>query len=111
HVDHGAVFHAALVATRPQPGQCVRHVYSYETLSETEWAGPAADRAFLPARYVNIEQQLADKLEAMNCFGSQLKPFPHPRSLKAIETLARYRGSQCGCAAAEAFWVVREVVD
>jgi N-acetylglucosamine malate deacetylase 1 len=111
HVDHGAVFTAALVAARPMPGQTVRHVYCYETLSETEWAAPFASNAFLPMRYVNIEAQLADKLDAMACYSSQLREFPHPRSLEALRTLAAMRGSQCGCRAAEAFAVIREVVD
>jgi len=111
HVDHGVVFTAALVAARPMPGHSVRRVYCYETLSETEWAAPLAANAFLPVRYVNIEAQLADKLDAMACYASQLREFPHPRSLEAIRTLAAMRGSQCGCRAAEAFGVIREVVD
>jgi LmbE family N-acetylglucosaminyl deacetylase len=111
HTDHGAVFKAALVAARPMPGASVRRVYCYETLSETEWAAPFASNAFLPVRYVNIEQQLRDKLDAMGCYASQLRPFPHPRSLEAMQTLAKLRGSQCGCAAAETFGVIREIVD
>jgi LmbE family N-acetylglucosaminyl deacetylase len=111
HVDHGCVFHAALVASRPMPGQSVRRVYCYETLSETEWAAPTPDKAFLPVRYVNIELQLVHKVAAMTCYASQLKPFPHPRSIEAISTLAALRGSQCGYRAAEAFWIVREIVD
>ena len=111
HVDHRVVFDAALVASRPVPGQRIRRVYSYETLSETEWAAPAADNAFLPVRYVNIESHIEDKVAAMACYASQLKPFPHSRSLEAIRALAAVRGSQCGCRAAEAFWVIREIVD
>jgi LmbE family N-acetylglucosaminyl deacetylase len=111
HVDHRVVFDAAVVASRPVPGQRVRRVYCYETLSETEWAAPTSGNAFLPVRYVNIEGHLEDKLAAMKCFASQVKPFPHPRSLEAIRALAELRGSQCGCRAAEAFWVVREIVD
>jgi LmbE family N-acetylglucosaminyl deacetylase len=111
HADHGAVFKAALVAARPIPDRTVKRVYCYETLSETEWGAPLAANAFLPVRYVNIEAQLADKLAAMSCYASQLREFPHPRSLEAIGTLAALRGSQCGCRAAEAFGVIREVVD
>jgi N-acetylglucosamine malate deacetylase 1 len=111
HVDHGRVHHAALVAARPTPGQTVRRIYCYETLSETEWAAPCANNAFLPVRYVDIEGQLDAKLAAMNAYASQLRPFPHPRSSEAIRALAMLRGSQCGRRAAEAFWVVREIVD
>jgi len=111
HVDHRILFDAALVAARPFPSQKVRCVYSYETLSETEWAAPAAENAFLAVRYLNIEPHLEAKIAAMNCYASQLRDFPHPRSPDAIRNLAAMRGSQCGRKAAEAFWVIREVVD
>lgn len=110
HVDHQATYRAALVALRPQPGQGVHRVYAYETLSETEWSGPSADTAFLPMRYVNIESTLPEKISAMKRFASQLRPFPHPRSIEAIQALAAFRGSQSGLRAAEAFSVVRETI-
>ena len=36
HLDHGVIYNASLVAARPLPGQSIRHIYAYETLSETE---------------------------------------------------------------------------
>ncbi len=109
HRDHGAVFGAAMVAARPMPGQVVRRVLAYETPSETEWAPPAADTQFSPNHFVNIEQELTVKLEALGRFRSQLRDFPHPRSLMAVEALARWRGASVGVAAAEAFWLVRSL--
>jgi LmbE family N-acetylglucosaminyl deacetylase len=109
HRDHAAVFNAAMVAARPQPAQAVRRILAYETPSETEWGLAAADSQFSPNYFVSIEQQLAAKLEAFGCFRSQVKEFPHPRSLPAIEALARWRGASVGVTAAEAFWLVRSV--
>jgi N-acetylglucosamine malate deacetylase 1 len=109
HCDHGAVFSAAMVATRPTPGQVVRRVLAYETPSETEWAAPAPDTQFSPNHFVNIEHELVAKLGALSRFRSQLREFPHPRSLQAVEALARWRGASVGVAAAEAFWLVRSI--
>jgi LmbE family N-acetylglucosaminyl deacetylase len=111
HADHRAVYTATLVAARPLPGGPVQKLLSYETLSETEWAPPAADDAFVPTVFVDIEPYLELKLQAAACYEIQLRPPPHPRSLEAVEAQARLRGSAAGLAAAEAFMLVREIVD
>jgi LmbE family N-acetylglucosaminyl deacetylase len=108
--DHRLVQAAVLTALRPQPGTKPTAVYAFEVLSSSEWAAPAAHAAFLPQRFVNITGQLAAKLAAMACYRSELRDFPHPRSLPGVETLARLRGTTCGFAAAEAFMVLREVI-
>jgi len=110
HIDHRAVYLASLVATRPVQGSSVCRVLCYETLSETDWAPPRSDQAFVPTVYVDISEQLTRKLEALACYQSQLKPFPNPRSLEAVEALACLRGATVGVRAAEAFELVREVV-
>ena len=97
-----------MVAVRPKQGETVRYVYSYETLSETEWNIPHAANTFIPNTFVNIEPYLEKKLQAMGCFSTQLCAFPNPRSLTAVEALARLRGSTMGAKAAEAFALVRE---
>jgi LmbE family N-acetylglucosaminyl deacetylase len=111
HHDHKAVFNAGLVAARPVGGSLVRNIYSYETLSETEWSAPIGDEVFVPTRYVNITEVVDSKLEALKCFKSQLKEFPNPRSLKAIESLSNYRGSTVGFKNAEAFMTIRVIED
>src|SRR5437867_8575598 len=108
HNDHRAVYMATLVAARPINGSPVRRLLCYETLSETEWAPPSADEAFVPTVFVDITSHLEQKLEAMSCYRSQIQEWPHPRSLKGIEALARFRGSTVSVEAAEAFMLVRE---
>ena len=110
HSDHGRIYHASLVAARPLASCPVKQLLCYETLSETEWAPPIDGAAFVPTVFVDIAAHLSKKLEAMRCFASQLKPAPNPRSLEAIEALARYRGSTVSVHAAEAFVLVRDVV-
>jgi N-acetylglucosamine malate deacetylase 1 len=109
HHDHKAIFNAGLVAARPNKGQSVKKLYSYETLSETEWAAPFGDAVFIPTHFVNISNEFDIKLDAMNCFQSQLKEFPNSRSLKSIEALANFRGSTVGFTHAEAFMTIRTI--
>ncbi len=111
HHDHKAVFYAGLVAARPTKSSPVKRIYSYETLSETEWAAPINSDAFIPTTYVNITNTFAAKLEAMQCFKSQLREFPNSRSLESIEALAKFRGSTVGFTHAEAFMTIRVIED
>jgi LmbE family N-acetylglucosaminyl deacetylase len=110
HADHQVVYQAALVAARPINGCSVNQILCYETLSETEWSDPFGDSAFIPTVFVDITDYLDYKLKAMNCYQSQLKQPPHPRSLQVIEALARLRGATVSLPAAEAFMLVREIV-
>lgn len=107
--DHQLVFDAAMVATRPKPGSAISKVFSYETLSETEWAAPFLQNAFTPNVYVDISETLEVKLKAMSAYKAELKEYPHPRSLEAISALAKIRGSNVGVKAAEAFILIREI--
>lgn len=112
HLDHGVIYNASLVAARPLPGQTVRHIYAYETLSETEWGHPTVDAVFIP-RHFNVlsNDDIASKIKAMKCFSSQLKVFPNTRSIKAIEHLSALRGAYVGATNAESFDIIRTVDD
>lgn len=109
HVDHQRVYQATLVAARPINGCSVRRLLCYETLSETEWCPPAGDNAFIPTVFVDITPHLERKLKAMACYAAEIKQFPHPRSLPALEALATFRGATVSLPAAEAFMLVREI--
>jgi LmbE family N-acetylglucosaminyl deacetylase len=110
HIDHRLVAESALVAVRPLANCSIREVYAYETLSETEWNAPRAEYAFIPNHFVDISKYLAQKLEAMSCFKSQLYDAPHPRSLEALSNLAKMRGATISVKAAEAFMLIRSVI-
>ncbi|RUR97099.1 hypothetical protein EFW57_03339 [Bacillus velezensis] len=106
NIDHSVVFRAVMTATRPLPGHTVKRVFAYETLSSTEWNYCQKDQ-FHANFFVNIEDELETKLKSMACYGSELRDFPHPRSLQAIEHNARVWGAKAGFSAAEAFMLVR----
>ena len=110
HMDHRLVFESALVAVRPTARPSPRSVLAYETLSETDWKAPRVGPSFEPTTHVQVGPYLERKLEAMRIFDSQVKDFPHPRSLESLRALARMRGASVGFEAAEAFMMVREVV-
>lgn len=107
HLDHRWVAEAAMVAVRPLEAPFIKTILAYETLSETEWNAPSVRNTFIPNVWVDISEELAGKIKAMECYQSQLRAFPHPRSLKAIKALAEYRGSTIGAEAAEAFMLIR----
>jgi LmbE family N-acetylglucosaminyl deacetylase len=106
-LDHQRVALSTLVATRPVTPSAPHGVYCYETLSQTNWNAPYQPR-FSPTAYVDIAGDLDPKIAAMSCYRSQLRAFPHERSLEAVRALAVLRGAQFGCAAAEAFVTVRQ---
>ncbi len=108
--DHQIIAEAAMVALRPKYKHKVKAVYAYETLSETEWNIPHAANAFIPNVYVDVTGFIDKKIEAMKLYESQLADFPNPRSLEAIEALAKYRGSTINVKAAEAFMLIREIM-
>ncbi len=110
HLDHSLVSQASMVGLRPIRNHKVLEIYAYETLSETEWNIPQSNNAFLPNTWVDISEYLDKKLVAMNIYLTQLKQFPHPRSLEAIKALARVRGSTVGVNAAESFSLVRRII-
>ena len=110
HADHQRVYLAGLVAARPINHCPVRQVLCYETLSETEWASPEGDQVFRPTVFADITPYLETKLKAMACYRDEVKSFPHPRSLPALQALAQLRGATVGVAAAEAFALVRQIV-
>lgn len=111
HKDHGITYLASLVAARPINGCTVKKILAYETLSETEWAPPFGDDAFIPTEFVGISEFLNKKIAAFSCFGTQKKEFPHPRSLESIENLAKMRGATVGFDRAEAFMIIRNIIE
>ena len=103
--DHQILFKALLVATRPTETY-IDAVYAFDTASSTEWAYP---QTFNPDTWVDISTTLDIKLEAMACYESELRAYPHPRSLEALRYRAKAWGNRKCLDAAEAFMTVRRI--
>ena len=104
--DHRLVHDAAITATRPVPGETVKEIYLFEVLSSTGWNYP---HVFQPDVFVNIEDTLKNKIKAFEAYISEIRRFPHPRSVEGITASARYWGMQSGVSYAEAFKLARLV--
>ena len=75
-----------------------------EVLSSTEWSFDSSSNRFTPNYYVEIgEEGIILKLKALEAYKGVMRYYPHPRSNRAIEGLAAFRGAQSGCYYAEAF--------
>lgn len=109
NVDHGVIHRAVLTATRPVAGQTVREIYAFEVPSSTEWAFQRIEPSFRPNVFVDVTGTLDAKIAAMECYESEARKFPHPRSPEALRAIAMRWGSVVGCGAAEAFELVRSV--
>lgn len=110
HTDHMATANAAMVALRPLPNPQLMAILSYETLSETEWNTPNPKNTFTPTVWFDIKAGIEIKKQAMMCYESQIRDYPHPRSIRAINALAEYRGSTIGVEYAECFMLLRGTV-
>jgi LmbE family N-acetylglucosaminyl deacetylase len=110
NVDHRRLHEAVVTACRPTPGHCVRRLLSFEVASSTEWQPPGSAPAFQPNWFVDISAQWERKQLALEAYASEMRPWPHARSIQALEHLARWRGAQVGVEAAEAFCLLRQLL-
>ena len=109
NIDHRRLHEAVVTACRPTPGQLVRRLLSYEVASSTEWQPSGSAPAFQPNWFVDISAQWHRKRQALEAYAAEMRPWPHSRSLDALEHLARWRGAQVGVEAAEAFCLLRQL--
>jgi LmbE family N-acetylglucosaminyl deacetylase len=109
NVDHRRLHEAVAVACRPQPGQSVKTLLCFEVASSTEWQVPGGAPAFMPNWFVDISRTLERKMRALEGYATELRDWPHPRSTRGVEHLARWRGATVGADAAEAFVLARHL--
>jgi len=103
NLDHQIIFKATITATRSLPNCSVKEVLSYYIPSSTEWSF----RGFNPNYFIEID--IKKKLKAMQFYKSEIKTYPHPRSLKGIKIVSQFFGIQAGVKYAEGFELIRKV--
>ena len=81
----------------------------FETPSSTEWAWPRPAAEFPPNMFVDVTDTLEAKVAAMECYETELRDYPHPRSPRALRERAAYWGSHVGRRAAEPFVILRDL--
>lgn len=104
--DHRITHRATIMATRPCGEHVVNRLFCYEVLSSSEWSYTSA---FTPNYFVPLtEKQLLAKWSALECYETEMRNYPFPRSWLGVKNLAMKRGMQAGVEFAEAFQLIRE---
>ncbi len=103
--DHRVAYEAAAVAARPFSLPSFERLlcYSVDTLTH---AGRGAQQFNV---YSDITETLELKLEAMQVYETEVRAYPHPRSVEAMRYMALRNGAMVGLHAAEVFQSVLEV--
>ena len=109
NADHRLVSRCAWTACRPYARPQLQKFAVFETPSSTEWAWPMPGTEFRPNQFVDVTDTLETKIAAMECYETELRDYPHPRSSRALRERAAYWGSHVGRLAAEPLLVLREV--
>ena len=110
NIDHQVLHSAVLAACRPQPGTNIAEVNYFEIQSSTEWRFGAKDQGFHPNYFEDVSSTISRKIEALECYASEMRDFPHARSYQAVRALSEWRGATVGFSNAEAFETGRRIV-
>lgn len=108
NVDHRITYQAVMTACRPQPGEVVKEIYSFEVLSSTEWAGET-NNSFSPNYFVDISDYINFKEKLLYKYNDEMRDEPHARSIINILRNNYLRGNSVGVEVAEAFQLIRSV--
>ncbi|WP_061298540.1 PIG-L deacetylase family protein [Leptospira borgpetersenii] len=111
NIDHRVTSDAVITACRPYPKQVVKELYFFEVPSSTEWQVGNQSETFNPNYFVSInETQMKKKIDALKVYQSEMREFPHARSIEAINVLVNWRGASIGVSMAESFVVGRKLI-
>jgi len=108
NVDHQITHKAVMTACRPQPGFCVKEIYTFEVLSSTEWQMPGI-LPFCPNVFIDITDYIDIKKQVLKAYFEEMRQPPHSRSVDNAIRLNALRGNSVGVNYAEAFILVRNL--
>ena len=110
NVDHSLLCKAVLTATRPFSKTFVKKIASFEVASNSELYFSNNKKFFRPNLFCDITKEIKLKLRALKIYKNEIRKAPHARSIKGLENLAKYRGSQSGTKFSEAFEFLRDII-
>jgi len=111
NIDHRRTFEAVMTACRPQPAFKNPDIYSFFIQSSTDWISSTEATQFVPNVFVDVEDEIEQKIEALKTYQTEMKEYPHSRSLESIRVFSQYWGTRVGKLYAEPFVLVRSVRD
>lgn len=109
NADHQNVYKSTLVAVRPVMGQIVKQLLCYRVPSSTEWTPSKPDTMFAPNVFIDISQFAELKYSAFSKYSTELRDYPHPRSVKYLRETDIANGLQVGLECAETFMLLRKI--
>lgn len=110
NMDHQRVYESTLVACRPDCGQCVKKILLYSVPSSTNWNVQTPISTFIPNWYEDISGIFAEKkYSALKCYETELREYPHPRSVEYLRNSDIAEGNKVGLLSAESFIMVRNI--
>lgn len=107
--DHQEVYKSTLVAVRPVMGQVVKELYCYKVPSSTEWTPNKEGTMFMPNVFVDITDYAEQKYKAFACYSTELREYPHPRSVQYLQETDKTAGLKVGLLCAEEFILLRKL--
>ncbi|HZT59154.1 MAG TPA: PIG-L deacetylase family protein [Pyrinomonadaceae bacterium] len=105
NADHRVAYEAAAVAARPFSLPSFERLLCYQ-VDTVAHAGRGAQQFNF---YSDITATLELKLRAMRVYETEVRDYPHPRSIEALRHAAMRNGAAVGLGAAEVFQTVLEV--
>jgi LmbE family N-acetylglucosaminyl deacetylase len=108
-VDQYKTCAAVMTAFRPLPDERFTEILAFEIRASTEWGNGLSTRSFLPNCFIDIAEGMATKLDALRALGTEVRTWPHSRSIEAVMHQARIHGASVGLDAAEAFTMLRSI--
>jgi len=110
NIDHQIANKAVMTACRPQPGFCVKEIYAFEVLSSTEWQALGV-KSFCPNVFIDITSYIDIKKQVLEVYSEEMRPPPHSRSIDNAIRLSALRGNSVGVYFAEAFVLIRNIIE
>jgi LmbE family N-acetylglucosaminyl deacetylase len=108
NIDHRLTYEAVEAACRPINSEYIpSEIYTFEVVCSGSFKFKSS---FFPNVFVDISKTWDVKVKAWECYKVESRPFPFPRSIKGLETLAQYRGLSSGMEKVEAFNLARMLV-
>ena len=83
-----------MTACRPQPGFKSPDIYSFFIQSSTDWISSTEATQFVPNVFVDVEDEIEQKIEALKTYQTEMKEYPHSRSLESIRVFSQYWGTR-----------------
>ena len=109
NIDHQITNRALITACRPVNNLTVNKIYAFEVSSSTDWSFGSNKKLFYPNHFEDISKTIKNKINSLKFYKNEMRKYPHSRSFKNVENLAKVRGSSVFKNYAEAFILLRSI--